>query len=170
MSAALKHRGMGALQENAMQPQTDPQPRSVTLRGLVDYWRTKSAGGTLPGRRDLDPMEMRAWLAHILLVDVKGEPRRFRWRLVGTHLTEAVGHDSSGLWFEDVYEGAVLDRFLQIYNQVVDCRDVVRTAGLLYFPKHHDVPAEAVNMPLASDGRNVDMVLTGLAIGVPLDD
>jgi len=52
----------------------------------------------MPSRRDVDPLAIPGYLlAHLELIDVFHHPElRFRWRLIGTHVTTAVGRDQRG--------------------------------------------------------------------------
>ena len=61
------------------------------LRDLYRYWAEKKHNRPLPARVDLDPMEIPQLLQNIVLVDVVGEPPRFRYRLVGTAVIQALG-------------------------------------------------------------------------------
>ena len=67
-------------------------PRLVALYG---YWEAKRAGRTMPTRADIDPLEMKAWLGNLLLIDVGGEGR-FVYRLYGTGFVNSFGRDMTG--------------------------------------------------------------------------
>ena len=50
---------------------------------LHRYWRDVAPPGMLPGRQHIDPVDIPKLLANIWLLDVVGEPVRFRFRLIG---------------------------------------------------------------------------------------
>ena len=65
------------------------------LEGLYDYWRGKRAGRPFPSRRDIDPLEMGAWLGNLLLIAC--EPGvTYRYVVYGTEFVTAFGVDLTG--------------------------------------------------------------------------
>src|SRR5262245_2454510 len=72
-----------------------PDLSDPRLSALYDYWEGKRAGRAMPTRADIDPLEMRAWLGNLLLIDVCGEGR-FTYRLYGTGFVQSFGRDMTG--------------------------------------------------------------------------
>lgn len=132
---------------------------------IFAYWLSKRTAGRLPGREDVDPMEVPLILPWMGLVDVDrlGENFRFRYRLIGTGLVARLGRDSTGKWFDEIYDPELRERHAGDYV------DVVRTAA----PKLSRVQVpieersflsyERLTLPLAADGTNVDMLLVVVA-------
>jgi hypothetical protein len=58
--------------------------RDETLRRLLAYWQERRGARRFPARGDVDPVEFRYALGHVSMVDVVGDPPRFRFRLVST--------------------------------------------------------------------------------------
>jgi hypothetical protein len=56
------------------------------LRTLHSYWQGKRRGDALPGRPDIDPLELRAYLGRIAIAELRGG--ELIYRLVGTELVE----------------------------------------------------------------------------------
>lgn len=89
-----------------MEVQGDLDPglafQSERLVKIVDYWQDATGARSMPSRRDIDPLAMpKHLLPHLELIDVIAAPeRRFRWRLIGTHVTAAVGQDCTGRFFD----------------------------------------------------------------------
>jgi hypothetical protein len=84
---------------NALPPRPDlSDPR---LQALYDYWDGKRGGRAMPARPDLDPLEMRDWLGHLVLIDVTAEGG-FRYRLYGTKLVDSFGIDMTGRSVDDL--------------------------------------------------------------------
>ena len=83
----------------------DPELRfeDPRLHDFVSYWRSKCRDGRLPARADIDPLELKAFMGDMFMLDVVGDPRRFRYRLVGAKIAARVGRDSTGLFQEDAY-------------------------------------------------------------------
>ena len=62
----------------------------------------------MPSRAEIEPTEIPTLLPYLALIDVELNPRRFRWRLVGTHITGAMGYDYTRFYFDEKYSGPAL--------------------------------------------------------------
>lgn len=67
------------------------------LRELFRYWRSLSRNGSIPRRRDIDPVALPKQLAHIYLLDIGAEPDDLHYRLAGGVIVEAFGFEPGGL-------------------------------------------------------------------------
>jgi len=136
--------------------------RSDVLRKLHNYWTSKLAGRSMPCRADIDPTEIPALLPHVVLVDIEHDPFRVRFRLVGTHIVTSIGRDSTGRYFDELYQGSVRDGMIELYANVVRSKAPVRYFGKSVFAEKKYRDYESVHMPLSDDGRTVNIVLAGL--------
>ncbi len=127
---------------------------------IYDYWRSKApAPGVLPGRRHIDPADIPRLLPNIWLVDVVEDPRRFRVRLIGTALVDA----GIPLRVGDF----IFDRLMpELRHTLAEFESVVGTREPLWYRGpvnlRHDTyvhEIERIFLPLAADGRHVDMLL-----------
>src|SRR5690349_14017094 len=66
------------------------------LRALGAHWQSRTAEGRPPGQDMLDPLSLRPWLGHLLLVDVLPGGTEFVYRLYGTNVAETFGQDMTG--------------------------------------------------------------------------
>ena len=74
------------------------------IRLITDYWRSIHPEAGLPGRQHFDPVAVPPrLLPSIRLLDVVGDPPRFRLRLMGTKMVAAVGQDFTGCWLDEVF-------------------------------------------------------------------
>ncbi|RDD62370.1 PAS domain-containing protein [Ferruginivarius sediminum] len=130
-------------------------------RAAYAYWRSKAAEGRLPGRRDIDPVEIPEMLPWISLSDVirDGEDVRFRFRLVGTGIVERCGRDVTGKTFEEAYHAHALREQRQAFARVANSGRPFLEASHLLAPGKEYVAYERLILPLARDGRHVDMIL-----------
>lgn len=82
--------------------------RAPMLRDVFDYWATKWAAAMLTGeggpptRREIDPLELKPLLPHLLMADIEREPLRFRFRLVGTSICRHYGSDYTGRYLDQL--------------------------------------------------------------------
>lgn len=123
-------------------------------------WRSRCDDGRLPGATDIDPIEIADLLAHVMLVDVvrDGASVRFATRLVGQHHADLFGRAGAANYLSDG-RGTGDDHL----------RDVISMALPRYARGHVDDTAkgtasfERVSYPLASDGHEVDRLISVVA-------
>ena len=139
--------------------------RTEPLKQMQAYWRRLKGDRFAPARSEFDPAALRPWLPHILLFDVVDGGREFRVRLVGTHITAAYGYDDTGKTLAQATDAIVAERGRLLLSQCVDTRRPWRAFSDPVYGRHREmVFAEGGAFPLSSDGRSVDIVLSGLVI------
>jgi hypothetical protein len=113
----------------------------------------------MPARADFDPLDLRAHLGHLLLVDVERAPLRFRYRLVGTTITEIIKRDVTGRYFEEIYTGRLLVDLIDAFSTVVETRAPLRIYSTTGHPRNDVYVYDCVLLPLSADGESVNMIL-----------
>jgi hypothetical protein len=147
-----------------MDPATDgkiAQDCHPRVRAMIDYWLSIHPPSGLPGRQHFDPIAVPKLLSNMGLIEVHGDPPRFRCRLYGTALVAAIGRDITGQWYDEAFpdfeQAAQYGNFLH----VVTTGTPHWRRGRLRIPVEQDHHLlERVHLPLASDSVNVDMILT----------
>jgi len=76
-------------------PPIRPDLTDARLGALYAYWDGKREQRAMPTRADVDPLEMRAWLGNLLLIDATSDGR-FVYRLYGTKFVDSFGLDMTG--------------------------------------------------------------------------
>ncbi|MET1029208.1 MAG: PAS domain-containing protein [Dongiaceae bacterium] len=158
---------------NAMNivPDPGPYPRTTHLetflarallrtRGIYEYWDMKRGAGRMPARRDIDPVEMRPWLAAIQLIDVFHNPRRLIYRLVGQVDVDFRGYNPTGKSVEQCAIGNTLQESLRNYDIVITERTFVYDFADYLSPSGFLRGQECILLPLSDDGETVNMVMT----------
>lgn len=133
----------------------------ATVKAAYDYWLScKPAPDLLPGRQHIDPVEIPRLLSNIWLIDIEGPPRRYRYRLVGTTIVAAMRGDCTGKTLQELMEGEVLATVLETMDRIAATGEPDRRTGppLVETEKRFD-RVERIYLPLAGDGRTVDMML-----------
>ena len=130
------------------------------LLQIYDYWDSLRHGQRMPARRDLEPKEIPHHLPNLMLVDVLHQPRRLRYRLIGTRIVAASAEDRTGDFFDEVDFIKGNPDVLDHYNTVID----TAAPGLTLepFTNHSNnmtYQAKLLLLPLSNDGRIVDMLL-----------
>lgn len=135
------------------------EPEFVTL---YDYWRAKCGDGRLPGRRDIDPVELpSAVLPNILLLDVErpvGDVR-FRVRLAGTGFVALMAREVTGESFDELEPPRRMAPILDALRGLVATGRPAFLAGPMSRPDKEQIWLKRFALPLAEDGKTVDMVL-----------
>jgi len=130
----------------------------TVLVRLYAYWRERRGGKRFPARRDIDPVDFSFALGRVSLVDVLGGPRRFRYRLVATILTEHLGYEMTGKYLDQVPESDMRAYTERLYETALARREPHYERDELVLDgrqwKH-----EALVLPLSSDDRTVDMLM-----------
>ena len=140
---------------------TLPESAAPKIKALYDYWQSiRPAGRLLPGRRHFDPVDIPELLPNLWMIDVLRDPLRFRFRLVGTEIVRFAGRDVTGLWLDEFFENYAQSEACRFHR---DCtltgQPAYRRAGLLFNPTGSRLVAERLYLPLAQDGRHVDILL-----------
>jgi hypothetical protein len=128
---------------------------------LYDYWQARHRDGRLPGRADIDPMELRFLLGNLLLVDVLRDPQRFRYRLAGSNLTRFLKRDPTGRLVDEHPDPTFRQMALAIYGEVTSAAKPLATRRNTVIDNRLR-RYETLLLPLAGDGVTVDMILVGM--------
>jgi hypothetical protein len=129
---------------------------------LFAYWASLRDGPLLPGRRRLDPADIKRLLPTVSLIDVMGEacgPLDFRMRLAGTGLYGVYGREITGRRLSEIYNAAAADYWRGELGKVVsERRPAVGVHNLAWRGASH-LSILWLRLPLASNGQEVDMIL-----------
>jgi hypothetical protein len=131
------------------------------LLELYWYWRDRKGARRHPRRCDIDPLDLRYVLGHIMMIDVLGSHPRFRVRLHGTEMVERAGYDLTGKYLEDLpnpeYRSYVLKRCAELADTGVP--EVVQHDRILDGEIRR---YEALWLPFSEDDRQITMLLCAL--------
>lgn len=130
---------------------------------LIGYWRrlrANPAGGRIPARAHIHPVDFKRHLPAVSLIDVRQGTdggREYRLRLAGTDLFTVYGQEITGKGLAEVFHGdapywrAELDKVVETRRPQVGVQPLAwRGIG--------NVSILWLRMPLASDGERVDMI------------
>jgi hypothetical protein len=142
-----------------------PDECDARIARVYDYWQARRPSpGMLPGRQHIKPLELNGLLPHVWLCDVRRDPLRFRYRILGTAITMAMGKDVTGYWLDDVHESFVSSKAYADFAAAVQAKAPSLYRGRPQFHLHKDyVAIERLLLPLAENGEDVDMLL-GLTV------
>jgi hypothetical protein len=113
----------------------------------------------IPGRADIDPLDIPALLPQVILLDVRRDPWDFRFRLIGTNVVHHLAADLTGKWMAAIEHMAPPSRTYNSCVEVASAGKPSRSDTPYVGPHRNYVRAEDIILPLASDGTTPDMLL-----------
>lgn len=118
---------------------------------FIDLWRTRAAGRTMPARSDMTARDLKDFLRNIVIFERIGRnPSRYRWRLIGTSVTEVAGHHT-GKTFEETIPEEHRPRWLECFDLVLDGGQPMRFLGRVHLKGREYLDAENLFVPLANE-------------------
>lgn len=138
--------------------------QNPAIRQLLEYWLAQRGSRRFPARADLDPLQMRYALGNIVLFERLPEPAaaepRYRFRLVGSDIATRAGYDATSKVLNDLppsdYRRLILARLGALTADPAPL--LIRNADC-YDDRWYDY--EAIWLPLAANGEDVDMFMAG---------
>jgi hypothetical protein len=143
-------------QEN---PESFLHPTCVFLRS---YWESKRAGRAMPSRADISPAQLKDHLGWVMILEVLPDVRNFRYRLIGTLVTQYFSGDSTGKTVMEAFAPngeAVAKSVNSVFRKVARDKVIMRTAGNANWLAEGMEEFEAIYLPLSDDGVNVSHIL-----------
>ncbi len=91
--------------------------RSPRLLHFAGYWEKKRAGRSVPIRQDIDPLELKELLPHLIVVEIEA-PFRVLYRLAGTLIVEMNGIELTGRYLDDLsdVEASYVEQLMAAYR------------------------------------------------------
>lgn len=130
-----------------------------TLARMHAYWQGKRRADQLPARPDIDPLDFPWALGLVCLLDVQRNPLAFRYRLDGTMIAERHGADFTGRSTDEVRPDFYATMLRKHFSEVAETqRPTLYRIGIRYGGQAKTYLRLA--LPLAGDGKTVDMILT----------
>jgi len=137
---------------------------------LFAYWAGLRQRGFLPGRRDLDPGRIKRLLPTVSLTQVLRDPLDYRLRLAGTGLWGVYGGEITGKRLTDVYNTAAADYWRGELDRIVEQRRPRAGHHSMAWRGASHMTLLWLRLPLATNGRDVDVILGYDAVLAPRGD
>jgi hypothetical protein len=135
------------------------------IRRFVEYWRAKRGKACCPARTDIDPLDFSYVLGDVVLIDAQRSPAgsqwpwQFRYRLVGANVVSRDGYDLTNKTLEDLPDPEYRERVRATWLEVCATGLPVYYARQLFLDNRMR-RYEVVVMPLASNGKDLDMLIS----------
>lgn len=146
-----------------IQAETNPGPLgNPALEFLRTYWLGKRGDRTMPSRADMVPSELKKYLDSIVMIDVLPGMDGFRYRLVGTAVTQYFVADPTGKRASEAWAVVgqlAVDRICNNLRAVVRERACIHLWGEVDWFGRGSEKVDALYVPLSDDGENVNMII-----------
>ena len=126
-------------------------------RGFA-YWQ-RLAAARLPSRAMIDPAAIPDLLPHVVIHGVQRAPLDFLYRLVGTEVRRHMAAERTGQWMSEIPGQGPESRIWENLASIVATAKPIINRTPYEGPLKDIVVMETVQLPLATDGVNVDMIL-----------
>jgi hypothetical protein len=129
---------------------------------LKKYWETKRGQRAMPSRADISPSQLKDHLGWVMILEVLPGARDFRYRLIGTLVTQYFSGDSTGKTVMEAFAPngeAVAKSVNSIFRKVARDKVIMRTVGNANWLAEGMEEFEAIYLPLSEDGVNVSHIL-----------
>lgn len=151
--------------------ETDPTEFAhPTLAFLRRYWDMKRGNRPMPSRHDIRPSEMKEHLGWILMIEVFPDLSDFRYKLIGTLVTQYFLTDATGMTVTEAFErrGTAATKAVKaILRKTARDKVPVRSFGEAGWIAPGYEQFDALYLPLSDDGETVNMILHGFVFDKP---
>ncbi|HEX3501046.1 MAG TPA: PAS domain-containing protein [Stellaceae bacterium] len=127
------------------------------LAGLWTYWQAKRGTRSMPRRRDIDPAEIVAILPYLQLVERMDG--RFRYRLCGTAIVEAYGHELTSRFVDEIIPAHRRVVAEHHYTLSYEGRRPIFFQNKYTTTRSLNIIASRLILPLSEDDSTVAMLL-----------
>ncbi|MGD0865926.1 MAG: PAS domain-containing protein [Rhizomicrobium sp.] len=148
----------------------DPQNlQHPVLNFLKAYWDQKRAGRPMPSRADIRPADMKEHLGWIVLLDALPDRSEFRYRTIGTRVTQYILADATGKTIAEAFASRGTDAaeaMLEFHRKAADGGVPVRAHGDADWLGRTFFEFDAIFLPLSDDGLHANMVLSAFTFAM----
>lgn len=123
------------------------------------YWDSKRRGRRMPSGIDIDPADLTLFLQELIIVDVRYNPLRLTYRLVGAREIQHRGYDPTGQDVSTHFVGRSRDDVLLNYRLTVELRSFVYDEDPVFSADGRSCEVGTLMLPLSDDDVTVNMIL-----------
>jgi len=118
---------------------------------LLSLWRRKAGDRAMPARSDITPRDLKDILRNIVIFErVERNPSKYRWRIIGTSITDILGHNT-GKTFEESVPEEHRPRWIECFDLLLDGGQPLRFMGRVHISGREYLDAEHLYVPLSDE-------------------
>lgn len=126
---------------------------------LVKLWYLRRGADGMPPRSAFDAQTLKAFLPHIFISEFETATQRYRYRLIGTALTEAFARNATGHYFDEVYSTPDLHDLRDILDAARLSGEPKTVGGRMTFTNRASIIVEALLLPVGvAEGQNPQLL------------
>lgn len=152
-----------AAHEVHIQAEVNPGPLdNPPLEFLRSYWLRKRGDRAMPARKDMVPSELKKYLDSLVMIDVLPDMADFRYRLIGTAVTQYFLVDPTGKSVAETWApmgSSAVDRIIANLRAVARERACTHLWGAVDWFGRGAETVDALYLPLSDDGETVNMIV-----------
>jgi hypothetical protein len=141
-----------------------------TLAALHAYWSEKRGSRKMPSRADIRPSELKDHLGWVIMADVLPGGQEFRYRLIGTLVTQYFLTETTGKTVTEAFArmGETVSNAVLAVMRVVTRDGVpIRASGDANAFAVGFEEFDALFLPLSDDGETVNVILHAFVFNRP---
>lgn len=145
---------------NEIDPQNLQHP---VLAFLKHYWDARRGARKMPARAEIKPADMKEHLGWVILLDALPGFSDFRYRTIGTRVTQYFLADSTGKTLTEAFGGygqAAVNGVLAVHRKAAQDQVAVRAYGGAGWLGRSFLDFDALFLPLSDDGVSANMILS----------
>ncbi len=130
------------------------------LAEVVCVWRDKASGRNMPLRRDMDARTLKAYLPNVAIVDVveSGDMRRYRFRVMGTSISQVLG-DHTGKFIDEAIVSPFCERWCAAMDAALMAGGPIRVTGRVEYRQRDHLVMELMLAPIGPRDESAEAVL-----------
>jgi hypothetical protein len=116
----------------------------------------------MPLKEELDPAAIARYLPNVALIDVFHNPVRFKYRLLGSRITELAGRNATGKWLNEELYGDKTEDMLWMYKTCAISREPVALREQIQFADKSWINIDVMALPMSDIEGEINVILTAL--------
>jgi hypothetical protein len=140
------------------------------LAALKIYWDSKRAGRKMPARSDIRPADMKEHLGWIILLDALPDASDFRYRTIGTRVTQYMLADATGKTIAEAFAAKgkeTIGSMRDFHRRAAEGEVPIRAYGDADWLGHAYFKFDALFLPLSDDGARANRILSAFTFTAP---
>jgi hypothetical protein len=134
------------------------------LQFFLDYWSRVRGVRGMPARSDIRPNDIKAHIGSIVIAEAIGDFDDFRFKLIGTDVSQYFLADGTGKTVREAYAGSQ-DQFgecvLENYRETARRqRPLLASIANIRWTNNLRFRMESIYLPLSEDAKSTNSVLT----------
>lgn len=141
-----------------------------TLAFLMNYWNAKRGERAMPSRGDIRASDLKEHLGWVMIVEVLPQMADFRYRLIGTLVTQYFLSDGTGKTVTEIYakDNPLAGKGITaIFRKCARDKCIVRAFGEAGWIGEGFEQFDCLTLPLSDDGETVHMLLHAFVFDRP---